>query len=659
MKKTIGLLILLVLTTVALLFTNNQKGKVYFIDGENTPLAIRLHYDMGKIELQPWLDEDTGIWYVFLPSYIDTNIIECTTLRAEELYVNGEKKSRDFEWQDNTLYEVVYGENTMQMIFLEDENLSTLFIETESGSNELMRAAKENVEKGYIVSLDSYGNVEYRGNIREFTGHGNAWQYYEKRAYDIKLDNKATLAGLEGGNQWKLIHMSNDGDKSHTKLGYDIADILGAPYTPETLWVNVYFNGEYHGMYLLTTAVRNHDVFKSDEVVMLEKDIPGRYEIEDHVLTEKNNPFVIHKPNMLLMEEEQKEGIKEEVYRIVQGVEDTVESGVVDPKLIDVNSFAIQYLVEEITLNLDGFETSAFFYKLTENSPLCAGPAWDYDGTFGECIQEGDNLVNPAGTALDGEYTELTWYHTLMENPEFLQLVIQKYEEALPRLQELFTDTLDMYAAFTRTAIRNDSIRWDYFKTIPKTGTYQTWENNYRYLKYFSSNRLNALMDRWGIESEKITWEGNGKEHTVRLLYSGQVEEITVPDGKTLDLSTITDLTKEEGYWAKIGYSEEPFSKYLPILEDFDLKLEKEAAVRVEENAKYVEFPLDMYVDRKNCVSVYVIDAKGNIEDVLSAEPFDEDLCFEFSLEETGTVAMYVYADETATMVVDEVVLNY
>ena len=659
MKKTIGLIFLLLSTILGILFWDNQKDKVFLIEGENTPVAVQLHYDMGKFELHPWLDADTGIWYVFFPSYIQTKVIDCGKLKNNSLFINGEKENGQFEWQDNVLYEVAYGENVMQMIFLEDKNLSTLFIETESGSNELMRAAKENIESGYIVSLDKYGNVEYGGKIRELTGHGNAWQFYEKRAYDIKLNNKATLAGLDGGNQWKLIHMSNDGDKIHTRLGYDIADILGASYTPKHAWANVYFNGEYHGMYLLVTAPRNHDIFKSEKVTILEKDIPGRYELEEHVISESGNPFVIHRPQLYLMDEEQKEAKKEKTLQMIQRVEDTIESGVLDNKIFDVESFAIQYLVEEITLNLDGFETSSFMYQLSEDMPLCAGPAWDYDGTFGECLQVGDSVVDPAGTVLDGEKNELSWYHDLLANEEFVKLVAAKYEEAMPQLRTLFTETLEAYAKHTATSIRNDSIRWEYFKTEPKTGTYQTWDNNFRYLKYFSSNRINALMDRWGIEGDKISWEGNGQQHSVKFLYSNQMEEITVQDGETIDLAELTEMYHQEGYTAKIDYSEETYSKYLPVLEDFAIKFVKSPVAGATEAYKYVRFPVDMYATRYDCVSVFVVDSEGNTDIILSAEPFVEDIYVEMPLEETGVVAMYVFADESATTVIDEVSLEY
>lgn len=653
MKKTIGLIILLVSAVIGILGLESGKDKVFLIDGENAPVAVEVRYEMGKVVLEPWYDGETGVWYVFFPSFLDSKVIDCGNLKTEEFYIDGKKENHRFEWQDNTVYEIVYNENTMQMIFLEDKNLSTIFIETESGNNEFIRAAKENVEDGYLVSLDSVGKMEYGGKV-SISGHGNAWEYYDKRAYDIKLKNKASLAGIDGGSHWKLLHLSNDGDKIHSKLAYDIAELLGAEYTPQCNWVNVYLNGEYYGMYLLATAVRDQEVFKSDNVVLLEKDLSGRYELEEHVITEDGNPFVIHRPRVV------DEKRKEEIWNLVQTVENSITEGKLDESLIDVDSFVTQFLVDEITLNSDGFETSAYVYQITKNSPMCAGPAWDYDAAFGEALHMDVNLANPAGAVLDGEMTELTWYQKLYDNPEFVELVSAKYESAMPGLRELYEETIDMYITYIEGSVRNDYARWKgNFKTSPRTGNYQSWENNLRFLKYFYANRFNVLKDKWNIEGEELVWEGNGENHTVRLLYGGTSEEIQVMDGATFELETSKNINPEDGWQAAVEYSEEGYSKYLPVLEDYAIKLERVPGAGETENGKYVEFPLDMFVQRYDYVSVFTVDAEGNMENILSAEPFTEDIYLEFGKEETGMAVMYVFSDETASVVLEEVVIEY
>ena len=70
MKKTIGLIILLVAAAAGILFLESGKDKVFLVDGENAPVAVELRYDMGEFIVEPWYDGETGIWYIFFPSFI-------------------------------------------------------------------------------------------------------------------------------------------------------------------------------------------------------------------------------------------------------------------------------------------------------------------------------------------------------------------------------------------------------------------------------------------------------------------------------------------------------------------------------------------------------------------------------------------------------------
>lgn len=653
MKKTIGLFIILVSIVLCLMLLENRKNEVTLVDGERTPFSLMLYYDMGELMVHPWYDETVGIWYVFLPGYVDTDKINCSQLQQGDFYVDGEKQSDRFSWQEDKQYEFTYCEQSMQVVFLRDENLANLFIETESGTNEFIRAAKENVEEGHIVSLDYQGNIQYDGKMKEISGHGNAWEFYDKRAYDIKLNGKATLAGIDGGNQWKLLHLWNDGDKIHSKLAFDIAQILGANYTPDATWVNVYLNGEYHGMYLLTTAVRDKDVFNTKDVLFLEKDLEDRYTLEEHVVSEEGNGFVIHRPK------EVTEGEKEKIGQIVQEVEDSIADGNLQQELIDVDSFATQFLVDEITLNSDGFETSSYLYQTADGTPFCAGPAWDYDGAFGEYLHTGENHVNPGQSVLDGEPTELTWYQKLYDSPEFLKSVIEKYEAAMPQLRELYEENIDLYAQYVATAVRNDDIRWNgYNETLPRTGNYQIWENDVRYLKYFCITRYNALMERWGIDGEEIVFETNGENHEVKILYGGKETVIEVRDGETLKPQQLDEICTRDNYVTTIAYSGEPYSEYMPVLEDFEIKVEAKPIVDESEEYKYVHIPKDIFAENYDYVSVFIIDSDGNMENLQVTEPL-RDIHLEFDKEKTGTIAIYVFEDETGATVLEEIVIEY
>lgn len=652
MKKTLGIVFLLVLILLGIPFLEKNRIKVFFSESEKSFPTVNVSYDLGKVQIHPWYDEESGIWYVFFPSFVQEHVIDCSKLEQDVFLVNGEKNVRKLIWQDDVLYQLTYKGNDMQVIFLEDKNLPTLFIETESKTNDIIREKKENEEKGHIVSLDYQGKVQYGGTMT-ISGHGNAWQFYDKRAYDIQLENKGALAGIEANSRWKLLHLSNDGDKIHSKLAYDIAEILEADYVPQCTWTNLYLNGEYQGMYLLATAVRNQEIFKTEDAVLLEKDLTDRYAIEEHVISQDGNGFTIHRPKNV------DESKKNEILNMVQRVEDSISRGELNEMLIDVDSFITQFLIEEISLNSDGFKTSCYLYQVADGKPLHAGPPWDYDAGFGEGLHIDKNLTNPGEFVLNGEVSELTWLPKLYDNPEFQEKVIKKYESVLSQLETLYTETIDTYAQYIETSVRNDYFRWKgNFQTHPKTGNYQTWENNVRYLKYFCINRYNALKDRWNIQGKRLIWTGNGEEHKVKLLYAGKEKEVWIKDGETLELSQMSDFYHREGCVAEIEYSEEEYSEFLPVLEDFSIQLKIEPKVYETEEYKCVEILKDMFVQESVYVSVMDIDSEGNVSNLLVAEPM-KDLYLEYAKERTGTIAIYVFSDETAEHVIDEIMISY
>ena len=352
----------------------------------------------------------------------------------------------------------------------------------------------------------------------------------------------------------------------------------------------------------------------------------------------------------------------------MQRVEDSITSGELDESLIDVDSFVIQFLIEEIVLNSDGFETSSYLYQVASGKPLKAGPPWDYDACFGEALHMDRNLTNPSESVLNGEDTELTWYQKLYDNPLFFNKLIEKYKSVMTQLRELYVDTIDIYASYIEYSVRNDYVRWKgNFKTYPKTGNYQTWENNLRYLKYFCFNRYNALMKCWGIDGEELVWEGNGKEHTIGVLFGGKEQNISVLDGETINLGQSENVLKsdgidsfydQEGCVAKIGYSQEVFSEYLPVLEDFSIELTLQPQVGETEDGKFVKLPKDMFVEDIIYVSIFDIDDEGEAVSILSAEPM-RDLYLEYEAESAGTITIYVFSDETGTSVLDEVMISY
>ena len=76
-----------------------------------------------------------------------------------------------------------------------------------------------------------------------------------KYSYKLRLETKADLFGLGENKHWYLINNWFDISALRNKLAYDFSGALGLPYTGNT-WVELYYNGEYRGLYLLTESIR-------------------------------------------------------------------------------------------------------------------------------------------------------------------------------------------------------------------------------------------------------------------------------------------------------------------------------------------------------------------------------------------------------------------
>lgn len=60
---------------------------------------------------------------------------------------------------------------------------------------------------------------------------------------------------MELGKKWNLLALFYEWDRMHTKIALDMAREMGITCTPESTWVDLYCNGQYVGLYLLTETV--------------------------------------------------------------------------------------------------------------------------------------------------------------------------------------------------------------------------------------------------------------------------------------------------------------------------------------------------------------------------------------------------------------------
>ena len=149
-----------------------------------------------------------------------------------------------------------------------DEELPSVYITTEGGIQATSK--DEYLECTFRLGLNDRYSA-YSGNYTDDDGgdakircRGNAsysnkeMRAMEKYSYKLKLDKKADILGMGESKHWYLINNWRDVSNLRHKFAYDMAGMLGLAHTDCT-WVELYYNGEYRGLYLLTESIRIAD----------------------------------------------------------------------------------------------------------------------------------------------------------------------------------------------------------------------------------------------------------------------------------------------------------------------------------------------------------------------------------------------------------------
>lgn len=576
MKKALHMFwIVASLVLLGVFLVQIQNRDMQFMMDADRGLVITLKTGKDEEFIYPWFDETTGLTYFFLPSFVQDNRIYCDRIEKEAMEIDGKSVSgwKSFEWEEQTVYSISYDGMDYDVVFMKSANLPSLFIETDSGSMDYLNADKENEEAGEINLIMASGSVEYQGRLKKVSGRGNSTFATAKKPYTFTLEEAYPLCGLDMGKKWNLLALHYEENKMQSKLIYDMAAYLGMEYTPGSTWVDLYCNGNYQGLYLLTEAitvgdgrVEIYDLEKENKRNANPSNISGGYLLERDV-TESLEPtevyfttnicnynFVINTPKVPT--EEEYSYIKD----FVQNIENLLVSGDTGYKnYMDLDSFAKQFLIDKLVLNPDAMRSSTFYYKDRDSDVLKVGPLWDYDRAMGVSMPDYETAI--------GDYPDTMndWYMPLYAEEEFHRKLLSYYEQLLPYLQELIETGIDAYAESLEAAVTMDTTMW------PLGSVYTEHESYVRYLKYFLTNRIRFLNEEWNVSGTALEGDfSSGEEHTV-CFYAEDgtlLDSYPVKDGECI--TSLPELDQDSFEW-RYHLDGKGFDTRYPVFEDMNL----------------------------------------------------------------------------------------
>ncbi len=416
---------------------------------EDSPFTAEVTVpELGAVQI-PLQHTEAGD-YLFLPSAVR---LDALVLRfsEESAVLTGEKGSLTVksgtafsllplmgDQGENCTLTFVCGEKRIPFTLMHSSDLRTAFLVSgnEKHGRSYVEADKERkVTDVSFALLRQDGSAIWSGQLKNIKGRGNSTWHYRKKPYQIKLGEKVDLLETkdkaERESTWILLANYIDESLLRNQISFDLAAEFRLPYSPHGVSVDLYYDGEYRGVYLLCEKteiskgrVSIHDLEEDieaansgiedfDELPWAEGKLKGglvyRYypdlaspeDIRGGYLLELDyGPRAVEEASWFCTESGQYVTVKSPEYvpeegmqyiaSLYQRFERAVFAGGVDPEtgedyrdLCDLDSLARCFLLMELAKDNDAFLSSTYFYKPERETKLYAGPVWDFDTGYG------------------------------------------------------------------------------------------------------------------------------------------------------------------------------------------------------------------------------------------------------------------------------------
>lgn len=415
---------------------SNVTGVSAVVDGQRIALA-----------------EVDGAKYLFLPSSADLTKLSLTFVtepQSDRISLSGNKGT--VYWSSSVDLTAVadvdaagYREITasvgegekMTFRVMQASPISTVYLTSSNSAQgrDWVDASKQNIATGSMSMVSADGGSIYSGELKQIKARGNStFTYADKKSYQIKLNTASDLLGnQEQVKTWVLLASYFDATQMHDKLMKDLATKLGLAYTASCNWVNLYYDGEYRGVYLLSeknsvgaASVAITDMeeaykaqnpsygdnmstglsqnaygqqFQYTKGLQEPANITGGYLIElNHNMWDEASGFKTRQGVAFNVKSPEwcGEAAMRYISEYYQAFEDAVyatddagaytgynaSTGKYFYDYVDMDSLVKVFLLQELALNCDGFISSVYFYKDADGK-MFAGPIWDQDMTFG------------------------------------------------------------------------------------------------------------------------------------------------------------------------------------------------------------------------------------------------------------------------------------
>jgi len=474
----------------------------------------------------------------YLDEYIEIEVEPIVDVSGASILAPTSPTYKEYKFVSWELDDVEYNFDTMpneditlHAKWIQLSNLPTLFIDLYQENGSIIPIENINRET-YVNSVITLDNVDSEflidHAIAEFKGRGNgSWvDSGDKRGYKIKFDSKQSILGNSYSKHWVILAGANFDDVTmyRNKLAFDMSNEVfdHIEYASSAEWVDVYFNGNYHGVYLLAEHVRvdedrvnvvtEYGTLDTGYFIEYDSYASGVNGVDYFRIDGLRYPFTMKSPSP---EDYLDYGLTIDEYKAhvtyIQQIVQSMATAALTKNFeafatyADVDSFVDMYILHELFKNIDtGF--SSFYMYRHAGGKLFAGPPWDFDATLGSSPSRGNG--GPTGIYV-GQSVQVFSSRTASEllislyaTPAYKQVVVQRWQELSPNIASYVNQTLtDEMVQTYRFAMGRNFVRWPspqgYGTPVSQATAEQNWANNIAIAKKWLLDRVNWLNGEW------------------------------------------------------------------------------------------------------------------------------------------------------------------
>lgn len=331
---------------------------------------------------------------------------------------------------------------------------------------------------------------------------GNSTSTRNKKPYKIKASEPIQFFDTPKAKKWVLLANYYDKTLMRNYLAYWLAENIGVPYPVSYNYVELFYNGQHQGNYLLTDQVE----VKKNRVALqkhLEDDsnkfkITGGFLLEiDERSNKKTIPHIDSRFFTLKVKYPKPTSHvrKRHITNFIKQAENALygphfrNNQVGFRKFFDEESMVKWYIVSEVFKNVDSKDFSSIFFSIDLDDKIKMGPIWDFDMSAGNAVYC-EECMEPEGWYVQDN----PWFKKMYEDPTFRNLVKDTWNKNLHHIEHL-PEMIDSLAeVLDESQLKNFRI-WPGFD-LPKESIVQdlnSYDEHVEYLKNFLEKRIDWM----------------------------------------------------------------------------------------------------------------------------------------------------------------------